>query len=99
LGNGEYDLALAEGSWEAALAVSEKLIELFAGKSIHWHRARALLNPAQVFTRRGAPGDLERAQKCTTGKPYKPSRRWGSRGYMQAIQQKINVAAYVCRIN
>ena len=85
---GEYELALAEGSWEDALAASEKLIELFTSKGIHWHRARALLNPAQVFTRRGAPGDQERAHEYYR-QALQAFQALGAEGYVEAIQQKM----------
>lgn len=50
--------------------------------------ARALLNPAQVFIRRGAAGDLEQAQEYYR-QALQAFQALGAEGYVQAIQETM----------
>ena len=85
----ERDLAEAEGRWQDALALTEKMASFQAKLGRQWHWARLLLDWAAILVQIGEATDLQRAQALLR-EARSTFAEMGATGYVEAAEQQLD---------
>lgn len=84
----EFEIALVEGQWAAAVAACETSIKIFEDSGHRWGYARRLIDLGDALVSRGEPGDPRRAREVYQ-QALDAFSEMGAPGYVKVLEDRL----------